>query len=424
MLTQMAAPATYPVVEKFKDRLKIAVIGAKGLPPEQGGIERHCAEIYPRMVSQGHLVDFFARSSYTHKSSWSQHQYEGVQVTSLPSTKSTGLDVLISAGLGAALTAGGYDIVHFHALGPSIFSWLPRLISPAKVVVTCHGLDWQRAKWGHLAKLTILTGEKVAVSCAHELVVVSEALQSYFLETYDRPSTYIPNAPAAYTESDPNFAWGSSLGLEQGRYLVFLGRLVPEKCPDLLIRAFQTLQPLGWKLALVGGDDCPEFKAELLGLAADNPNILFTGQLLSDRLAEIVRGAGACVLPSDLEGLPMAMMEAMAEGVPVIASNIPPHQQLVGHNRGVLFHQGDVDSCVQKLSWAIEHPQKLKRLARRAKTYIQTNYDWDQITNRFLDLYAATLDRTQRSSAVGIPDFVNPNLELSDTNASSLRSVP
>lgn len=383
--------------------MKIAVIGAKGLPPEQGGIEHHCAEIYPRMVAQGHSVDLFARSFYTNMPGWSQHDYQGVQVTSLPCPKGGGSDVLISSALGAILTAGKYDIIHFHALGPALFSWLPRIISPAKVVVTCHGLDWQRAKWGKLAKLSILMGEKVAASCAHEIVVVSEALQSYFLKTYGRDSTYIPNAPATYAKSDPNFTWSKSLGLEQGRYLVFLGRLVPEKCPDLLIQAFQALQPQGWKLVLVGGDDTPEFKQRLLNLADHNPNILFTGQLLRDRLAEIVRGAGMGVMPSNTEGLPMAMMEVMAEGVPIIASNIPPHQQLLRENRGVLFRRGDLKGCIQKLDWAISHTEALTPIAERAKLYVKSSYNWDTITDRFLDLYEAIVEQSQSSVKEPVP---------------------
>ncbi|MHC5933315.1 glycosyltransferase family 4 protein [Nostoc sp.] len=367
--------------------MKIAVIGAKGLPPEEGGIEHHCAEIYPRMVAQGHSVDLFARSFYTRMPAFRQYDFKGVRVISLPCPKVGGSDVIISSALGAMLTAGDYDIVHFHALGPSLFSWLTRMISPAKVVVTCHGLDWQRAKWGKLARLSILLGEKIAVSSAHEMVVVSGALQSYFINNYSRDSAYIPNAPASYPASDTKFTWTSSLGLERGRYMVFLGRLVPEKCPDLLIKAFQSLQKSAWKLVLVGGDDSPTFKAKLLSLANNNPNILFTGPLLGAHLAEIVRGSGLFVLPSDIEGLPMAMLEAMAEGVPILASDILPHRQLLGQNRGVLFRKGDVNSCIEKLDWAIHNTQEIQKFAEQAKIYVSANYNWEQITNKFIDLY-------------------------------------
>jgi glycosyltransferase involved in cell wall biosynthesis len=364
--------------------MKIAVIGAKGLPPQEGGIEHHCAEIYPRMVAQGHSVDLFARSFYAKIPAFTEHYFKGVRVISLPCPKVGGSDVIISSALGAMLTFGDYDIVHFHALGPSLFSWLTRMISPAKIVVTCHGLDWKRAKWGKIARFSIKLGEKIAVSCAHEMVVVSTELQSYFIHNYSRDSAYIPNAPASYLASDSKFTWTVSLGLEPGRYMVFLGRLVPEKCPDLLIKAFQQS---GWKLVLVGGDDCPIFKAQLLNLADNNPNIIFTGQILGTRLAEIVRGSGLFVLPSDIEGLPMAMLEAMAEGIPILASDILPHRQLIGQNRGVLFRKGDINSCIDKLDWAINNTKEIQTFAEEAKSYVIANYNWEQITSKFIDLY-------------------------------------
>ncbi|NEP55403.1 MAG: glycosyltransferase family 4 protein, partial [Moorea sp. SIO3C2] len=141
--------------------VKIAVIGSKGLPPKQGGIEHHCAEIYPRIVAQGHDVDLYARSSYTQMSAQDIYDYEGVRVTSIPSLPFRGLDALLTSALAAIIASTrNYDVIHFHALGPSLFSWIPRLFSPrSKVVVTCHGLDWQRAKWGKLSSFLIRSGE-------------------------------------------------------------------------------------------------------------------------------------------------------------------------------------------------------------------------------------------------------------------------
>ena len=374
--------------------MKIAVIGAKGLPPKQGGIEHHCAEVYSRIAAQGHSVDLFARSSYTDNTGFSQSEFKGVRVISLPCSKNSGLDVMLSSALAAILVSGKhYDIVHFHALGPALFSWLPRITSFARVVVTCHGLDWQRDKWGKLASGSILLGEKAAVLYAHKMVVVSEALQSYFRQTYEIDSVYIPNAPAVYAASDRNFAWGKSLGLEQGRYIVFLGRLVPEKCPELLIQAFQALQPSGWKLVLVGGCTSSSYKAQLLKLTNNNPNVLFTEEIIGSKLSEIVKSAGLYVSPSNLEGLPMSMLEAMEQDIPIVASDIPPHCQLLANNRGVLFRTGSLESCIQKLDWAICHPQELKLMAEQAKAYVQLNYNWNKITATLLELYEATLVR-------------------------------
>jgi glycosyltransferase involved in cell wall biosynthesis len=302
-----------------------------------------------------------------------------------------GIDAFTSSALGAISAIGTrYDIIHFHALGPALFTWLPKIASSSKIVVTCQGLDWQRAKWGNLSSRLIKLGESAAARYAHGIVVVSEELRSYFLRTYGRETVYIPNAPASYPESDSNFSYGTSLGLEQGRYLLFLGRLVPEKRPDLLSEAFQALKPAGWKLVFAGGvSDTRSYVSKLLDTIARNPDVIFAGELRGSRLAEVVRGAGLFVLPSDVEGLPLAMLEAMQEGIPVLASNIPPHQQLVDEKRGVLFQAGDLNSCIQHLDWVIRHPQEMTVMAQKAQQYVKLNYNWDRITAENIRLYQA-----------------------------------
>ncbi|MDJ0617434.1 MAG: glycosyltransferase family 4 protein [Calothrix sp. MO_192.B10] len=389
--------------------MKIAVIGAKGLPPKQGGIEHYCAELYPRIVAKGHTVDLFARCSYTEFGWLENYDYQGVNVISLPGWEAKGVDAFMTSALGAIAASGKkYDIIHFHALGPSLFTYLPRIATSAKVVVTCQGLDWQRAKWGGFSTRLIQMGEKAAVRCAHGMVVVSEALHHYFLKTYNRKTVYIPNAPAQYGNSDSQFNYGKSLGLKQGRYLIFLGRLVPEKRPDLLVEAFSALKPEGWKLVLAGGvSDTKSFTSELLEKVANNPDVIFAGELRGARLWEIVRGAGLFVLPSDLEGLPLAMLEAMQEGIPVLASDIPPHQQLINGGKGVLFEAGNLESCMTSMNWAINHPQELALMAQKAKRYVELNYSWDQITSENLKLYNSLLnypqkiDLTETSSSTG-----------------------
>jgi glycosyltransferase involved in cell wall biosynthesis len=381
--------------------MKIAVIGAKGLPAQQGGIERHCEELYPRMVAQGHSVDLFARQSYAQISDSGPYLVRGVQVISIPVPVDGGLEVLMSCSLAAMSTIGTqYDIVHFHAIGPALFCWIPKLASTAKVLVTCHGLDWQRAKWGKFSGRLLRMGESAAIHYADGLIVVSEELRSYFRATYNRESIYIPNAPGGLGESDPDFSFGTSLGIQPGRYIIFLGRLVPEKRPDLLIKAFQTLIPEGWKLVIVGGSsDTDAFTIQTIGLAEGNSNVVFTGQLVGSHLAEIIRGAGLFVLPSDLEGLPLAMLEAMQEGIPVLASDIPVHQQLLSSDRGLLFKAGNLESCIHKLDWAIGHPEDLKIMAQNAKRYVNFKHDWDQITEETLMAYRQLLHPDQAAGS-------------------------
>jgi glycosyltransferase involved in cell wall biosynthesis len=369
--------------------MKIAVIGAKGLPAKQGGIEHHCEELYSRIVQHGHSVDLFARSSYTGSIAIDKYSIQGVRVISLPCLQVKGMDALLSSALGAIASSGAnYDIIHFHALGPALFTWLPKVATNSKIVVTCHGLDWRRAKWSKASSELIHLGERAAVRFADEIIVVSKALNFYFKQTYSINTQYIPNAPSDLRESDPDFQYGSSLGLSSGKYMVFMGRLVPEKLPDVLIKAFQTLKPDGLKLVLVGGtSDTGEYTSKVIELAADSPDVVFTGELNGPRLAEILRHGKLFVLPSELEGLPLALLEAMQEGIPVLASNIPVHQQLIGTQRGMIFPVGDVDACAQSLDWALAHPQELAVMAKEAQEYVKTHHNWDDIASKTLKVY-------------------------------------
>jgi glycosyltransferase involved in cell wall biosynthesis len=319
--------------------------------------------------------------------------------------------------LGAIASSGTrYDIIHFHAIGPALFSWLPKIASTAKIVVTCHGLDWQRAKWNKASSYILRLGERAAVRFADQIIVVSEELRSYFKETYNRETVYIPNAPSNLGESDSNFSYGSSLGLKQGRYILFLGRLVPEKCPDLLIKAFQSLQASDWKLVLVGGtSDTGEYTSQLVKMGEKSNNVIFTNELKGAPLAEIIRGAGLFVLPSELEGLPLAMLEAMQEGVPVLASDIPVHKQLVGKERGILFPVGDVHSCVGRLDWAIHHPHELAVMAKSARNHVQAFYNWDDIAAKTLNLYATLSNTTTDTNEATIQLSTNPPRQHSIT---------
>jgi glycosyltransferase involved in cell wall biosynthesis len=369
--------------------MKIAVIGAKGLPPRQGGIEHYCAEVCPRIVEEEHSVSLFAQSSYTGATWTDRYTYRGVDIQVLPSLGINGCDTFLSSAFGAvASILQDYDIVHFHALGPSLFVPLTRFSSRAKIVVTCHGLDWQRAKWGKFSSSLIRIGERMAVKYAHELIVVSTELQDYFQQNYQRKTVHIPNAPAGYVDSNPRLPYLKTWGLQPHQYMVFLGRLVPEKCPDLLIQAFQSLYPANWKLVLVGGNGSSDaFTQGLYRLAANNPNIVFTGELRGEPLAEVIRGAGLFVLPSNLEGSPLALLEAMREGIPCIASDIMPHQELLLPDRGILFPTGRLEGLIDALKLALASPSILQEQAQKAQNYIQLHHSWSHVSTHILQIY-------------------------------------
>ena len=377
--------------------MRIAVIGAKGIPPQQGGIEHHCAEIYPRLAAKGHAVDLYARASYNKSYPNRTYRYKGVRVINVPCLNKKGLDAFITSLLSTLYCLPRhYDVVHFHAVGPAIFAWLPKLKPRTKVVVTCHGLDWQRNKWSSFASNLIRTGEKVAVNNADELIVVADNLQPYFRTAYNRKTTYIGNGPASYAKSDPTFSFISALGLEPNRYLVFLGRLVPEKNVHSLIQAYLSLKQRGWKLVIVGeSSDTQGYVQTLKELAASSKDILFTGFLKGERLAEVMRGAGLFVLPSKVEGQPLALLEAMAEEVPILASNIPIHNKILGEDRGVWFNTDDKASFVKQLQRAIETPEVLRRNALKASNYVKAHHNWNDIVDRHLEIYQVKKSKSQ-----------------------------
>ncbi len=378
---------------------KIAVIGAKGLPAKQGGIERYCQEMYPRMVEQGYLIDLYARGSYTNSTKFLTNYCHGVRVISIPSITIPGFDALTNCSLAMIIAIfAQYDVIHIHALGPALWCWIGKFFTKSKIIVTCHGLDWQRSKWGKLSSQLIRLGEWMAVKWADEIIVVSQYLKTYFQQTYGKKTSYIPTAPGNYLPCDPGFTYLKSLALEPKKYILFLGRLVPEKRPDLLINAFEKLQPNDWKLVLAGGhSDTQDYYIKLKQNAAKNPNICFTGEVKGALLSEIVRGAGLFVLPSDIEGLPLVMLEAMREGIPVVASNIAPHQQLMGDNRGLLFEAGNLESCINCLHQALASPCELETMSKKSQDYIKNYHNWEKIVAKHLSLYGSIQGKSQKA---------------------------
>ena len=212
---------------------------------------------------------------------------------------------------------------------------------------------------------------------------------------------------------------------------MFLGRLVPEKRPDLLLQAFNKIGRSDWKLVLAGGNsDTTEYISELRALADNNPNIVFAGEIRGRNLAEMVRGAGVFVLPSDLEGLPLAMLEAMREAVPVVASDIPPHQQLIGSEiRGTLFRAGNITSCVAALQKAMHQPQQLTIMAQKAQQYVRDNYTWDKITADNLSVYAqdSNIDLVRNTATASNPEVrdyaVMKAVGVAETSASKSKGL-
>lgn len=193
--------------------------------------------------------------------------------------------------------------------------------------------------------------------------------------------------------TDTQFSYGQALGLEKKRYFLYLGKLTPEKRPDLLIKAFQKLQPHGWKLVLAGDiGNSKEYVVELLKMAKGKDNIIFTKEIRGYALAEIIRGAGLLVAPSD-GSFSLTILEGMREGIPILASDISVHRELISHNRGLLFKSGQLNSLIAELEYALSQSDLLLAMVQRAQTYVAIKHNWDRVTYGNLSLYFKVINK-------------------------------
>lgn len=370
--------------------MKIAFIGQKGIPAHFGGVEFHVDDLSRRLARRGHHISVYVRSWYTPRYLTT---YEGVRLLHTPTIRTKHLDAALHSFTSSlhALTQD-YDIVHYHALGPSFFAWLPRLRGQ-KTAVTIHALDWQRPKWGRGAKAFLKLTERTALYLPHSTIVVSRFLQKYFERKYGRPVHYIPNGVNVPPLSPPR-SIAESYGLEGNDYILFLGRLVPEKRVDWLIRAFcRTSSPL--RLVIAGNDDSMEGHAGYLrDLGGEDRRLLFIGTVGGQVKEELLSNALCYVTPSSMEGLPIALLEAMAHVRCCLASNIPAHQEIIENDRdGLLFEWNDFDQFVDMLEDLLAQSDSCRQtLGEKARRKVCEQYSWERVTDATERLYESLLD--------------------------------
>lgn len=374
----------------MKDKLKITMFGQKRIPSREGGVEIVVEELAVRMVGLGHAVTCYnRRGHHVGGAEFDAHLedvYQGIRMRSVPTIEKKGL-AAVSASFFAALRSafGRYDVVHIHAEGPAFFSFLPKWFGK-RVAVTVHGLDWQREKWKNgFASKFIRMGEQNAVRYADEIIVLSKAVQDYFLDTYGRETVLIPNGVSRPEKKDANLIQ-EKYGLQGQDYILFLGRLVPEKGLRYLIEAYKQVKT-DKKLVIAGGSsDTTDFQAELHAMAADDERIRFTGFVQGAVLDELYSNAYVYTLPSDLEGMPLSLLEAMSYGNCCLVSDIPECADVVA-DKGVLFHKSDVEDLRQKLQLLCDDEELVRTYKNESADFICNKYNWDDVVDQTLDLY-------------------------------------
>lgn len=373
----------------MKKKLRIAMFGHKRWSRE-GGVEIVVKELCTRMARMGCQVTCYNRSGHhvsgAEYDSTEKTEYQGIRQKVVPTIEKKGLAAVSSSFFAALYSAfGRYDVVHIHAEGPAFFCWLPKLFGK-RVVITVHGLDWAREKWksGFGSKF-IRQGEKNAVKYADEIIVLSKGVQKYFLETYGRKTYFIPNGVNRPEIQEAKLIT-EKFGLKKDSYILFLGRLVPEKGIRYLVEAFKNVKT-DKKLVIAGGSsDTDSFMEELKELAKGDDRILFTGFVQGAMLDELYSNAYLYTLPSDLEGMPLSLLEAMSYGNCCLVSDIPECAEVV-EDKALIFKKSNIEDLQKKLQDACDCSENVQEFKKNAADFICEKYNWDEVVKETMKLY-------------------------------------
>jgi len=368
--------------------IRVAMIGQKGYPPVHGGIEKHVAELAARLPALGCAVDIYSRPHYSDTDG--PVDLDGVRVLRLPSIPTKHLDAISHTILATAhVLSREVDVVHYHALGPGLLAGVPRWLARKPTVVTVHGLDWQRDKWGTIASRVLRVGESGSVRLPDRTIVVSRALRKHYLEQHKRPTDYIPNGITPPVYREPDLIRG--LGVDRP-FVLFVGRLVPEKGCHLLLEAWAEL-PASVRehnLLVIAGDAgfTPGYVEQLRKAAP--AGVLFLGYVHGASLEELYTNAMLVVLPSTLEGLSITLLEGMSYARCCLVSDIPPNVE-ASADHAVLFRSGDAADLREKLAALIDDPARRESLGAGAQLHAIEQYSWDRVAALTRDLYGELL---------------------------------
>ncbi len=358
--------------------LRIAMIGSRGLPLVYGGIERHVAEVAARLAARGHEITVFGRKPFSRSG-----DYAGIRVRALPSIPTKNLETATNT-LAATLHVlfEPYDIVHYHGVGPSLFSWIA-VARGITTVATIHAPDYRQTKWGPAARALLRLGEKTAVRSTHAAIAVSRLMAERLETRYGRQVMYIPNG--ATIHEAPPLTEAKKFGLEHGRYILTVGRFIVERGFHTLLEAFKHV-PTEYRLVMAGDARFEEQYARKLKGMAD-PRVIFPGYISGAFLNELYAHCAFYILPSTVEGLPISLLEAMSFSKPVLVSDIPENLE-VAEGIAVTFKRGDPSDLSRALRRMIEMdaPERERR-GKLGRERVEQQYTWDHVTDEIEAVY-------------------------------------
>ena len=367
--------------------MKIAMLGHKRIPSREGGVEVVVEELATRLVQKGHTVDVYNRkgNNVSDKNIKTKKikEYKGINIKTVFTINKKGLDALIYSFLASIRVAfGKYDCIHYHAEGSCAMLWIPHFFGK-RTVVTIHGLDWQRSKWGGFATKYIKFGEKCAVKYADEIIVLSKGVQKYFKETYNRDTHFIENGVNKPVIKQANTI-KEKYGLEKDNYILYLARIVPEKRLDLLIEAFRNVKT-DKKLVIAGGaSHTNDFLKEIKERSKQDDRVIMTGFVQGEELEELFSNTYLYCLPSDVEGMPISLLEAMSYGKNCLVSDIEENVQVCG-KYGTTFKKSNLDDLTDKLNLCLDGKNRFDN--EMISDYILDKYNWDDVVEKTEKLY-------------------------------------
>lgn len=378
----------------FRLIMKIAMIGHKRIPSREGGVERVVEELSVRMSAAGHDVYVYNRKG--HHVSGAQNdaqevkEYKGVHIITVPTSQRKSLNAVVYAFLATVrVLFAHYDIIHYHAEGPCAFIWLPKVFG-IRTVATIHGLDWQRSKWGGFATRFLKYGEKTAAKYADEIIVLSPEVKKYFKKTYNRKTVYIPNGVDRPEVKEPDII-RYKYDLKGKDYLLFLARIVPEKGLHYLIEAYKNAD-CPYKLVIAGGSShSDEYYDRIRKMCDGNPDIIMTGFVQGRELEELFSNCYLYILPSDVEGMPISLLEAMSYGAQCLVSDIAENTGVAGEY-AESFRKADVEDLKLKLVKVTAKDYNFPYTSDEITDYITNKYRWDEIVDRTIGLYRGHTD--------------------------------
>ena len=361
--------------------MKIAMFGHKQIPSHRGGIEVAVEALAVRMAQRGHDITLYSRGK---NPAVTGGLYKGVHVHSVPVINISGIAAVMGSVFAAIrAVCGRYDCIHIHAEGPALMTFLPRMLG-IRTVVTIHGLDWKRSKWGNFASWYLKLGEKCAAKYADEIIVLSRATQEYFRETYGRETVYLPNGVETVQKRDAEIIT-EQWRLRKNEYLLYLGRIVPEKEVLTLVKSFKKVKT-DKKLVIAGSSkDMPGYYEEVRQAAAEDPRIVFVGFAQGAVLEELFTNNYLYCLPSNLEGMPISLLEALSFGNCCVCSDIPECTEVIG-NDGFAFPVGSGEKLRELLQELCDKQILVDDCKKRVSRHF-IPMSWDEVVEKTLELY-------------------------------------